>query len=532
MENKRFYIYLPIWVGLAFAAGLMIARWLPGNPVVSSLSETGKSKLDVILSYIQEEYVDTVYNDSLIELAIPSLLTSLDPHSIYIPASEFSDVNEPLEGEFDGIGIEFNVQTDTIVVVTIIKGGPSDIHGLMPGDRIVKINDTIVAGVKITNHQVTRKLKGRKGSKVVLKVRRTGVKDLLTFELTRDRIPLHSIDISLLAEKGIGYIKISRFAKTTYEEFIEAVDKLHEQGAQTFILDLRGNGGGYMKGATNIADEFLDENQLIVFTQGRNRPKINTFATAEGRCQNDAVIILIDEWSASASEILAGAIQDNDRGIIIGRRSFGKGLVQEPLFFTDGSSLRLTVARYYTPTGRCIQKPYDQGLTDYLYEVVERDDKDTGNSVNGKDTLKYVTPGGKVLYGGGGISPDITLAADTAGYSDYLAEAVNKSLLYKFAFIYADEHRPELSAYKSHSQIVAALERKQVLTSFVEYAAKQGLTTNAGQIINSSEILKAHLYAYIARNIIGDKGFYPIVLGIDQTYRQAIKEAKRKKQLL
>ncbi|MBI4648380.1 MAG: S41 family peptidase, partial [Bacteroidia bacterium] len=363
---------MPIILSVTLIFGL----WL-GNRIGKNTNRTflnlypSSNKINMLLDYIEEKYVDPVSKKELIELSIPQILNNLDPHSVYIPSKEVETMNEPLEGNFYGIGIQFNIQNDTIVVINTISGGPSALLGVLPGDRIVSINDTLYVGSKITSDQVMKKLRGKEGTKVRIGIKRKETREVIYFEISRGKIPLYSIDVSYMIDNEIGYIKISKFSRTTYNEFITSVRKLINHGMKKIIIDLRGNNGGYLDAATNIADQFLDGEELIVFTKGKSQPTYSTYSTPGGICGKMKVIILIDEWSASASEILAGAIQDNDRGLIIGRRSFGKGLVQEQTQFPDSSAIRLTIARYYTPTGRCIQRPYQKGVEEYYNDIGE-----------------------------------------------------------------------------------------------------------------------------------------------------------------
>jgi carboxyl-terminal processing protease len=521
MKNTRLLVFLPLMLSVAFILGMLLAGYLPENqePRNSGFSDYNQ-KLQSILKYIQEEYVDTIEMNDLVENSIPYILENLDPHSVYIPASLLTEVNEPLEGEFEGIGIEFNIQNDTIVVVNTIPGGPSAKEGVLPGDRIVLIDDSIVAGKSITSEQVVKKLKGPKGTKVVISVMRKTSPDLLKIEITRGRIPLHSVDVAYMANKTTGYIKVSKFAKNTHKEFVYATEQLLNKGMQSIIIDLRGNSGGYLEAATALADEFLEKGKLIVYTEGKSRPRVSTYASKKGKCHNIKVAVLIDEWSASASEILAGAIQDNDRGIVLGRRSFGKALVQEPTFFPDGSSLRLTVARYYTPTGRSIQKPYDNGSDDYYKEMY--------NSIIGLETLtidsskKYITPGGKVLYGGGGIQPDVMVPPDTTGLSPFFNEVVNKNLIYRFAWKYTDQNRAKLKSFPGWLSLVMYIEKQNAYQEMLKFIKENGVGVPAVIEKKTENILKTHLNAYISRNIFDDAGFYPIALSVDATFMKAL----------
>ena len=525
---------MPIILALVLILGIFIGNVLKKNHTGEHfIIYPQADKLNDVLNYIVEEYVDLVSKNELVELAIPEILSKLDPHSVYISAKELLSMQEPLQGSFEGIGIEFNIQNDTIIVVNTISQGPSELIGILPGDRIVKINDALVAGINISNYEVQKKLKGKQGTKVKVKILRKFLPNLLNFVITRDKIPLYSVDVAYMVSDNIGYIKISKFSRTTYAEFIKAIKKLSAEGGKNkglkkLILDLRGNGGGYMDAAINIADEFLEAQKLIVYTEGKSRKKTVSYATEKGICHNLKLAVLIDEWSASASEIFAGAIQDNDRGTIIGRRSFGKGLVQEPTFFTDGSSLRLTIARYYTPSGRCIQKPYNNGAAHYYYDIDNRfkhGEFETTDSIHFADSLKYTTKGGKVVYGGGGIMPDIFVPIDTTLFSDYLTQITNKGLIYQFAFHYADNNRNILNKYAHYKELEQYLDKQNLLNQFFEFAHKNGIKRNAPKNLNLKRtefILKTQLKAYIARNILNNEGFYPIYQNIDTTLKKAI----------
>jgi carboxyl-terminal processing protease len=525
-NNKRKDILYPIGLAVVLVIGILVGLALRQQPGRTSLTVYPRAdKLSSVLNYIENQYVDTLSMSDLVETTIPTLLKSLDPHSVYIPASDLKAVNEPLDGGFDGIGITFNMPNDTIIVITTILGGPSERVGLLAGDRIVTINDSTVAGVGLAQDKVVKLLKGPNGTKVNVGVLRSGLDDIIKFEIIRDKIPIYSIDVSFMINKKTGYIKISRFARTTYKEFLDAVDKLQRSGMENLIIDLRGNNGGYLDAATNISNEFLSEGKLIVYTQGKARPRQNVYSNAKGRCLNTQVAVLIDEFSASASEILAGAIQDNDRGLVIGRRSFGKGLVQEQVLFSDGSALRLTIARYYTPTGRSIQKPYEPGSDDYYADISNRflhgefQEKD---SIHLSDTLKFTTPGGRVVYGGGGIMPDYFIPLDTTGVSLYFNRVSRRNLIYRFAFQYTDKHRKTLSTHKDYISLVDHLQRQNILNQFVEYAKERGVEPNVSQIRVSTLIIETQLMAYIARNIIDDAGFFPIIMRIDNTLLKAI----------
>jgi len=525
-ENRKRDIIYPIILGVVLIVGIIIGFKLnKGNVRTSLLVNPKTDKLTSVLKYIEDDYVDTIGMEKLVEQALPAVLKNLDPHSIYIPASEFQSLNEPLEGGFDGIGVQYNVTKDTVVVINPVKGGPSERLGVLAGDRIIKINGKIVAGVKFPQDSVPKLLKGPTGTKVKIGVKRSGVNELIDFEITRAKIPIYSIDVSYMPTNDIGYIKITTFAKTTYHEFLKAVVKLKGMGMKKLILDLRGNSGGYMDAATDIADEFLDSTKLIVYTQGKSRSRQNIFSTPGGECVNEKVIVLIDEFSASASEILAGAIQDNDRGTIIGRRSFGKGLVQEQVFFKDGSALRLTTARYYTPSGRSIQKHYNPGDDEYFNDISNRfrhGEFQQADSIKFADSLKFHTVGGRIVYGGGGIMPDIFIPMDTTGISPYLTKVANRNLIYRFAFEFTDKHRNEVRSIKDFESVKKFLSSFDLLKEFIAYAQKNGVQANAKQIDHSKFILETQLKAVIARNIIDNDGFYPYILEVDETLQKAI----------
>lgn len=521
--NKSLY---PLIFSIILVLGLYLGKILSSDGADNNSALKNKYyKLNSVLKYIESEYVDTIYSNDLIEKVLPHLLEELDPHSVYIPAKELLSVNEALDGNFDGIGVQFNIQNDTIVVVHVISGGPSEKEGLLAGDRIVTIDDTIAAGVKITNNDVLKKLKGPKETIVKVGVKRKNVKELLFFNIIRDKIPLYSIDVSYMVEKNIGYIKISNFSSTTYQEFRRAVNKLKKEGLEKVILDLRGNGGGYLDAATKIADEFLSEKQLIVYTEGKSRPKTAIFSTSRGTLEQNDVCIIIDEWSASASEILAGAIQDNDRGTIIGRRSFGKGLVQEQTMLPDGSAIRLTIARYHTPTGRCIQKEYKEGYDSYLSEISERFEHGEfveKDSIKLLDSLKYTTPKGKIVYGGGGIMPDIFIPADTSGVTNYYSQVINKGIVYQFAFKYVDENRDFLKRFKNVNELSDFLDKAHLVNQFILFAEDKGVKKKYNEIKISEDLLHTQIKAFIARNIFDNDGFYPIIKSIDEPLTKAI----------
>ena len=526
MENKL----RPIWVIILLLSGILIGLYINKGVNTKKVQVEGGSKFDEVMWYVGNDYVEEPDAKKIEDEAIAAMMEELDPHSAYISLDEFNEVNDPLLGSFDGIGVQFRLEKDTIAIVSVIKGGPSEKVGLMDGDRIIYVDDTLVASKKLKNEDVMRKLKGPKGTKVRVRVLRRGVEGLLDYTITRDAIPTYSVDIAYMIDDEIGYLKLSKFSATTADEFKKGIRDLDGQGMKKLIFDLRGNTGGYLSAAVDIADEFLPKGSLIVYTEGRNRPRSYMKARRKGMLEDIPVVVLIDGESASASEIVAGALQDNDRGTIIGRRSFGKGLVQEQIMLSDQSAIRLTVARYYTPPGRCIQKPYGDSHEEYLLESYERYENGElfhADSIHFADSLKYTTPGGKTVYGGGGIMPDIyvPLVDDSTEY--YFNRIVNLGLLYQYAFDYTDKHRAQLKGYKT----VEAFDRSVVVTdamfdALVHLADEKGVVGTDEQrqaARRESDIL---LKAYIARNLFNDEGFYPIYAPMDEILQRALEELR------
>jgi carboxyl-terminal processing protease len=524
-NNSGKAVWLPALISVAVVAGIFIGFLLPGKSVSPQHSNirTRNEKITTILNAIEARYVDSVNRVQLTEAAIPAILKKLDPHSIYIPAKDLQRANEPLQGNFEGIGISFNMLTDTILVISTIPGGPSEKLGLQAGDKILYVNDSLVAGKRIGDEKVMGLLKGPRGTVVNVKILRNGHRDLLSFNITRDKIPIYSIDVAYMINKNTGYIRINNFAMTTYDEFMKGLRELKAKGMMKLIVDLRGNSGGIMESATLIANQFLDKGQLIVYTQGRTQPRAEARATGKGEFETGDLVILIDEWSASASEILAGAVQDNDRGTIIGRRSFGKGLVQESIPFSDGSAMRLTVARYYTPTGRSIQKPYTNGYEEYYNDLslrLDRKEFEVSDSIHFNDSLKFTTPGGRTVYGGGGIMPDKFVPVDTSGVSVYFVRI--RPSIYQYALKYTENNRETLKRFTEANELEKYLDKQGLLTQFAGFAAKNGIKTDPEGLKTSEHIIHTQLKAYIARNILDNKGFYPIWEQIDTTLKYAI----------
>jgi carboxyl-terminal processing protease len=520
--NSKFkIIWLPILLGLVLATGFYLGNKLTPPPGVSNYN-----KISDILDYIQQEYVDTINRADLTDKSIEKILEQLDPHSAYIPAAELQSANEPLEGNFEGIGIEFHLQDDTIMVVSAMSGGPSEEVGIQAGDRIVLVDGKKAFGKEITNEKVFKFLRGKGGSKVTVTVYRRGQKELLKFKITRGKIPIYSIDVAYMVDPKTGYIKLSRFAATTYDEFMEAMRKLKTQGMQQLVLDLRGNPGGYLDAATSISDEFLDGKKLIVYTQGKARPKTSYKANTTGLFEKGDLVVLIDEGSASASEIVSGALQDWDRATIVGRRSFGKGLVQEQTPFPDGSAIRLTIARYYTPTGRSIQKPYKNGYDAYeeeVYDRVKNGELISKDSIHFSDSLKYKTPRGKIVYGGGGIMPDVFVPFDTTMESSYLNHVLGMGIISQFAYDYVDKERNKMNSYTDAMDFKNRfIIDQKLLDEFIIYAEVKGVKRNQKEIDRSAPIIKNQLKAYIARLKWQNQGLYPILHDMDKTFKKAL----------
>ncbi|MFW5773589.1 MAG: S41 family peptidase, partial [Tangfeifania sp.] len=450
--NRKTQIIIPLLIAVSVAAGILIGNLLQKNsqPAFNPEGYANTNKLTTILDLVENGYVDSVNTSKIIEKTIPDILGELDPHSAYIPAKHMQEVQEEMRGNFAGIGVQFSIQEDTVRVIEVISGGPSSKVGIQPGDRIVSVNDSVIAGVDVENNAVMNLLRGEKNTKVTVGVIRKGTPEELEFEITRDDIPLYSVDVSYMIDDETGFIKISRFAETTYDEFMQGMHKLQSRGAGEVIIDLRQNPGGSLPAVLNMVDEFLEEGEPILYTEGNHQPKKTYNASARNSFSSIKVYVLIDEFSASASEIFAGAMQDNDRGIVIGRRSFGKGLVQEQIPLMDGSALRLTVARFYTPSGRCIQKSYEDGSDEYYKDLFARfshHEQLTADSIHLDDSLKYTTKSGRTVYGGGGIMPDIFVPMDTIGNSEYFDNIFRKGLIYTFAYSYADSHREKLSEF-------------------------------------------------------------------------------------
>lgn len=533
-KNSKRTVLFPLLLSAGVVLGLLLGQYLGRNSTASQLRgllqhmNLPANKLTQTLSLIESQYVDSVSMDSLAEHVVPLLVKELDPHSVYIPASEMAELNEPLEGEFDGIGVVFNMATDTVIVLNVIPQGPSDKAGVKAGDRIIEIDDSLVAGRKIPQNRIVKRLRGPRGTTVRLGLERQGIGELVDVEVVRGVIPIKSIESAFQIAEGIGYVKLGQFARTSFDELERALTSLRAEGVTKLIFDLRGNSGGYLDQAIMIANEFLHKGQLIVYTEDRRHEQQREYADGTGSAQDIEVAVLIDQSSASSSEILAGALQDNDRGTIIGRRSFGKGLVQRQIPYSDGSALRLTTARYYTPTGRSIQKPYtigdDASYEEELWQRYENNEFFSADSVHFADSLRRVTPGGKVVYGGGGIMPDVFVPADTTDVTKYFVEVAGRNILYRYTIEYADRHREALNAVRTLPELQALLDSDRTLVEdFIRYAARQGVAPRYGDIARSRRLIEAQLRAYIGRNTaLEDNGFYANIYPVDNVIVRAI----------
>lgn len=529
MKFNKVAVFFPFIVALALAMGVFMGKKMnvSGDQFLfDNTAFSSDDKLQQIISYIKSDYVDSVRSQEIVEQTIAEVLQNLDPHSYYIPKQDYNAMNDPLEGNFEGIGIEFRIQEDTITVVQALGGGPSEEVGIMAGDRIVEVDGENVTGKTINNRKVVKLLKGPKGTRVKLGVKRKGTEQQLEFAIKRDKIPVYSVEAEYMVTENIGYLKVLRFAKDTYSEFMQAVDALKEQGMEKLIVDLRNNTGGFMKSAIDMTDEFLPSGEMIVYTEGKAREKREYFATSRGDLEDTEVVILINEGSASASEILAGALQDNDKGYIVGRRSFGKGLVQEGMQWPDGSAVRLTVARYYTPTGRSIQKPYENGLEAYNNEAYARYDNGellNSDSIDFPDSLKFTTKGGKVVYGGGGIMPDVFVPIDTTGTSFYFGSLNFQGMFFQFGFYYADNNRDELEQRFNAENFDANFKvTSSILEEFYDFAESKGIKHDEKGAQEADHIIKNRLKASIGRNLFREKVFYQIINKEDNVVRKAI----------
>jgi carboxyl-terminal processing protease len=490
-----------------------------------------QTKVDRLLQLMENAYVDSINVDSITDEVMTELVQKLDPHSAYIPKEDLEMVNSELAGSFSGIGVQFTIQQDTVRIVAVIAGGPSEGVGVLAGDKIITVDDSTFTGKKINNEKVMKTLRGEKGTQVKLGVLRAGEPELLYYTITRGDIPVNSVDAKFIIESNghkIGFVRANKFGETTYKEFISALAELFAKGADRYIVDLRENSGGYMEQAIRMANEFLQSGELIVYAEGRAYPRYEATANGTGRFKTAPLVVLIDDFSASASEIFAGAMQDNDRATIIGRRSFGKGLVQQQMPFEDGSAIRLTVARYYTPSGRCIQKPYTLGeQADYAKDLEERWEHGefySADSIHFNDTTTYRTKNGRIVHGGGGIMPDIFVGRDTTLNTPWYNRCVNLAYTYQFAYQYTDKHRKELAAFKDWQSLEKHLLKQNILREFVAFAKEKGVEPNEAQIQKSRPLMTRLLNAYIVRNMLGDEGFFPLFERDDEITKAAVEQ--------
>lgn len=538
-KNSKFTIILPSVIACSIALGILLGGKIfrndrSKNMQGQSMISRNNNKIDMLLSLINSTYVDTVSIDSLIENTIPLIVDELDPHSSYLTKAEVLEANEIYDAQFDGIGVTFNMLTDTVIVLNVISGGPSAEAGIQAGDRIITVNDSIIAGVKMPQNSVVKRLRGPRGSQVKLGIERYGHKGLIPITVTRGAIPIKSIVAAYMIRPETGYIRFEQFSGTSHSELIAAISGLKEQGMKKLILDIRGNGGGLLDQAIIIANEFLPKDKMIVYTQNREGQKDIQYSDGQGSFTAEELVVLIDENSASASEILAGALQDNDRGTIIGRRSFGKGLVQGQFPFPDGSALRLTIARYYTPVGRSIQKPYDKGRESYYNEVYDRYEHDemfTADSIHFNDSLKFTTPGGKIVYGGGGIMPDIFVPIDTSDVTSYFRAVTDwdKNILYRFTLEFSDRNRARLNEITSLEELDRFFaEQPNLLNDFIAFATRSGVAPNAADIEKSKALILSQIKAYIGRNsALEDNAFYHNIQKIDPVIDKALETLDR-----
>ena len=526
---------LPTITVLAVALGLVLGMALTQKANAQRIVyhngqwSLEQSKVDRLLQLMESAYVDSLNIDSITDEVMSELVQKLDPHSSYIPKEDLEMVNSELAGSFSGIGVQFSIQQDTVRIVAVIAGGPSEGVGVLAGDKLISVDDSAFVGKKMNNEKVMKTLRGPKGTQVKLGVLRAGTKEPLYFTVTRGDIPVHSVDAKFIIEsqgQKIGFIRVNKFGETTYKEFLSALADLTSKGADRFIIDLRENSGGYMDQAIRMANEFLYRGDLIVYSQGRAYPRYEATANGTGRFKETPLVVLIDNFSASASEIFAGAMQDNDRATIVGRRSFGKGLVQQQMPFDDGSAVRLTVARYYTPSGRCIQKPYTMGEQEnYEKDLLERWEHGefySADSIHFADTTSYRTKKGRIVRGGGGIMPDVFVGRDTTLNTPWYNQCVNLAYTYQFAYKYTDEHRKQLNQFKDWQSLEKHLLKQNLLREFVAFAAEKGVEPNEAEIQKSKPLMVRLLNAYIIRDVLGDEGFFPLFERDDEITKKAV----------
>ncbi|MDR1592581.1 MAG: S41 family peptidase [Prevotellaceae bacterium] len=526
MKKATWILIAAATLALGIVTGNFYAGLETGNRMKSPFGRTEENKITEVVQIIDKLYVDSISIDSIAEAVIPTILSQLDPHSAYIPAADLQVTNDELSGSFGGIGVQFNIQNDTVYVVDVISGGPSELAGLLAGDRIVSVDGLTFVGKTLNNERVMKTLRGERGTKITVGIVRRNTPKILSFTVTRGDIPVKSIDVACMIAPNIGFISVNKFGITTYQEFLNGIAKVRSEGASKLIIDLRGNAGGYLDAAINMLNEFLQEGDLMVYIKGNHYARTDSYANGTGSCQTIPLVVLIDEFSGSASEIFAGAIQDNDRGQIVGRRSFGKGLVQHQVTLKDSSAVRITVARYYTPSGRCIQKPYERGrLSEYDADLWQRylhGEFYSQDSIRQNDTTVYKTVGGRTVYGGGGIMPDIFVPRDSSGITHYFSELVNAGIIYQFALRYTEQNRARLKACNSWQALESYLESQQLFDLVAAEGAKKNVIGTMEQKRKSRTFIERQLYAYIIRNIFNDEGFFPFLNQNDVTVQRAV----------
>lgn len=529
MKSRNIALLIIASVVTGIAVGTFFTRRLL-SPYLNVIN-VSTNKVGDLLHIVDEMYVDSVNVDDMVEQVMPQVLKELDPHSMYIPAKDLEDTNAELKGSFSGIGVQFTIQSDTVHINSVIKGGPSEKVGLMAGDRIISVDDSAYVGKVVTNEETMRRLKGPKGTQVKLGIHRQGEKQPLSFTIVRGDIPVKSVDAAYMITPQLGYVRVNKFGETTYTELLFALASFGQYDCQGIIVDLRGNTGGYMAAAVQMVNEFLPKNRLIVYTEGRNSPREEYRSNGRGNVQGLPIVVLMDEISASASEIFAGAIQDNDRGTIIGRRSFGKGLVQQPFEFRDGSAMRLTVARYYTPAGRCIQKPYIKGKgQDYDMDLITRYEHGeffSQDSIHQDESSIFHTSIGRPVYGGGGIMPDIFVPQDTSDYTSYYKMAAMRGLMVKFAFDYTDHNRPRLKEYDTVEKLEKYLKNQGLLEQFARYADQRGLKRRNNMLYRSRALFEEALYGNIIYNMLGMEEYLKYLNATDPAVLRAIEVLER-----
>ncbi|MCQ2960471.1 MAG: S41 family peptidase [Bacteroidales bacterium] len=530
--NNKLSTLLPLLLAVTFSLGMLLQK--RSTSTQKKLEANNNFKLQEIINLISNEYVDSINIDKISDDILPSLFEKLDPHSIYISPEDYRDMTDPIRGSFEGIGIQFNIQNDTIIIVQVIQGGPSEKLNILPGDRIITVNDSIIAGNGITNEKTIKLLKGPHGTHVKVGIKRSGINDLIYFDITRDYVPISSIDAAYMIDEETGYIALNCFSQNTHKEFLNEMTKLREKGIKNLIVDLRENGGGLLYTAIDLATEFLPYGDTIVFTKGRNTPTDYYTSEGSGTCQDLNLAVLINEYSASASEIFAGAMQDNERGIVVGRRSFGKGVVNEDFPLRDSSVVRLTTKKFYTPSGRCIQKPYNGNLKDYDKELVDRyshGELNSADSIDFPDSLKFTTRNGKIVYGGGGIMPDIFVAMDTTTYSPEFHKITNSGILYEYAFDFTEKFRHTISS-KSPQEAHKWISERIALNDINKFAENHNKYIYKNNIPNEISLIEKITRCYVIRNIFDNNSFSEFYNIDDKTILKAKEQLEKQNNTL